>query len=100
MHPNFRSTDPNARCPICGMELIPVTASSARDDDNLTRIEFSGRSLALLDLLTHVVHRGTSTAQLRMIGSLVFDERALSAIRVCTCGRNERFHVYFTYDDF
>ena len=48
MHPNFRSTDPNERCPICGMELIPVTRSSARDDD-LTAIEFSGRSLELLD---------------------------------------------------
>lgn len=96
MHPNFRSTDPNERCPICGMELIPVTASSARDDDNLTRIEFSGRSLALLDLQTHVVQRGTSTAQLRMIGSLDFDERALTTISAWTGGRIERLHVNFT----
>lgn len=95
MHPNFRSTDPNERCPICGMELIPVTTTSTRDDDG-TRIEFSGRSLALLDLQTHVVERGTATAQLRMIGSLDFDERALTSISAWTGGRIERLHVNFT----
>src|SRR5690554_5296079 len=79
MHPNFRSTDPNERCPICGMELIPVTRSSTRDDD-LTAIEFSGRSLALLDLQTYKVQRGTATQQLRLLGSLEFDERSLNAI--------------------
>ncbi|MCC5880040.1 MAG: efflux RND transporter periplasmic adaptor subunit [Idiomarina sp.] len=95
MHPNFRSTDPNERCPICGMELIPVTSSAARDDD-LTRIEFTGRSLALLDLQTYVVQRGTASAQLRMIGSLDFDERSLTAISAWTGGRIERLHVNFT----
>lgn len=95
MHPNFRSTDPNERCPICGMELIPVTSSSARDDD-LTAIEFSGRSLALLDLQTYVVQRGSATAQLRLIGSLDFDERSLTAISAWTGGRIERLHVNYT----
>ena len=95
MHPNFRSTDPNERCPICGMELIPVTRSSARDDD-LTAIEFSGRSLALLDLQTYKVQRGTATQQLRLLGSLEFDERSLNAISAWTSGRIERLHVNYT----
>ncbi|RUO31097.1 efflux RND transporter periplasmic adaptor subunit [Aliidiomarina soli] len=97
MHPNFRSTDPNERCPICGMELIPVTTSAARDDD-LTRIEFTGRSLALLDLQTYVVQRGSASAQLRMIGSLEFDERSLTAISAWTGGRIENLYVNFTGD--
>lgn len=95
MHPSFRSTDPHDRCPICGMELVPVSSSAARDDD-LTRIELTGRSLALLDLQTYVVQRGSATAQLRMIGSLDFDERALTAISAWTGGRIERLHVNFT----
>ncbi|RUO28146.1 efflux RND transporter periplasmic adaptor subunit [Aliidiomarina sedimenti] len=97
MHPNFRSTDPNERCPICGMELIPVTTSAARDDD-LTRIEFTGRSLALLDLQTYVVQRGSANAQLRMTGSLEFDERSLTAISAWTGGRIENLYVNFTGD--
>ena len=95
MHPNFRSTDPNERCPICGMELVPITRNAAGDDD-LTRIEFTERSLALLDLQTHVVQRGSATAQLRMIGSLDFDERTLTAISAWAGGRIERLHVNFT----
>lgn len=95
MHPSFRSTDPTDRCPICGMELVPVASSAARDDD-LTRIEFTDRSLALLNLQTYVVQRGNATAQLRMIGSLDFDERSLTAISAWTGGRIERLHVNFT----
>ncbi|RUO24336.1 efflux RND transporter periplasmic adaptor subunit [Aliidiomarina minuta] len=95
MHPSFRSTDPNDRCPICGMELVPVASSAAREDD-LERIEFTGRSLALLDLQTHVVQRGPATRQLRLIGSLDFDERSLTAISAWTGGRIEHLHVNYT----
>ncbi len=28
MHPSVRSQDPNAKCPICGMDLVPVMRSS------------------------------------------------------------------------
>lgn len=95
MHPSFRSTDPNDRCPICGMELVPVASSAARDDD-LERIEFTGRSLALLDLQTYVVQRGSTTTQLRLIGSLDFDERSLKTISAWTGGRIEHLHVNYT----
>lgn len=95
MHPSFRSTDPNDRCPICGMELVPVTSSSARDDD-VVAIELSERSLALLNLQTFVVERGSATAQLRLIGSLDFDERALTTISAWTGGRIERLYVNYS----
>ncbi|MGX5913251.1 efflux RND transporter periplasmic adaptor subunit [Aliidiomarina sp. Khilg15.8] len=95
MHPDFRSTDPNERCPICGMELIPVASSSARADD-VTGIEFNERSLALLDVQTHVVQRGSATAQLRLIGALEFDERSLTAISAWMGGRIEKLHVNYT----
>jgi Cu(I)/Ag(I) efflux system membrane fusion protein len=33
MHPFVRSQDPKGKCPVCGMELVPVMASSATDSD-------------------------------------------------------------------
>ena len=94
MHPNFRSTDPNERCPICGMELIPVAASSS--DDEFVRIEFSGRSLALLGLQTEPVQRGTAQHEVRLTGQIEFDESALTSISAWTGGRIERLFVNYT----
>lgn len=94
MHPSLRSTDPNERCPICGMELIPVAASSS--DDEFVRIEFSGRNLALLGLQTEHVQRGSANHEIRLTGQIEFDERALTTISAWTSGRIERLLVNYT----
>src|SRR5439155_5421116 len=33
MHPSVRSQDPKAKCPICGMDLVPVKKKAAAADD-------------------------------------------------------------------
>ncbi|MCH8501319.1 MAG: efflux RND transporter periplasmic adaptor subunit [Aliidiomarina sp.] len=95
MHPTFRSTDPNDRCPICGMELIPV-ASGGDDDGEVVRIEFSGRSLALLGLQTEPAQRGAATQDISLTGTLDYDERSLTTISAWTSGRIDRLYVNFT----
>ncbi|WP_194756398.1 efflux RND transporter periplasmic adaptor subunit [Aliidiomarina indica] len=94
MHPSFRSTDPNERCPICGMELIPVAAGGS--DDEFVRIEFTGRSLALLGLQTEPVQQGTAHHEIRLTGQIDFDERALTSISAWTGGRIERLYVNYS----
>lgn len=94
MHPSFRSTDPNDRCPICGMELIPVAAGGS--DDEFVRIEFSGRSLALLGLQSEPVRQGHAYHEVRLTGQIEFDERALTTISAWTGGRIERLYVNYT----
>ena len=32
MHPHYISTDPDGTCPICGMDLVPVTSGTAQDN--------------------------------------------------------------------
>lgn len=94
MHPQFRTSDPNERCPICGMELIPVAAGGS--DDEFVRIEFSGRSLALLGLQTEPVRRGSAYHEIRLTGQIDFDERALTSISAWTGGRIEKLYVNYT----
>jgi Cu(I)/Ag(I) efflux system membrane fusion protein len=36
MHPSVKSHDPNAKCPICGMDLIPVLKKGAKPEAGLT----------------------------------------------------------------
>ncbi len=38
MHPSVRSKDPNAKCPICGMSLVPVKKSTATNSSELAAI--------------------------------------------------------------
>ena len=32
MHPHYISTDPDGTCPICGMDLVPVTSKATQDN--------------------------------------------------------------------
>ncbi len=35
MHPFVRSQDPKGKCPICGMDLVPVMKSTAKADSGM-----------------------------------------------------------------
>lgn len=41
MHPFVRSQDPKGKCPVCGMDLVPVLASSADNSNSTTAVAAS-----------------------------------------------------------
>ncbi|WP_113907659.1 efflux RND transporter periplasmic adaptor subunit [Aliidiomarina celeris] len=97
MHPSFVTTDPNERCPICGMELVPVSSNrSSGPSSSNPQISFSGRSLALLQVQTEPVRQGAVQHELEVIGELDFDERYLTSISAYTSGRIDRLWVNYT----
>ncbi len=95
MHPQIKLPHPG-KCPICGMDLIPVeTGGGAEEsaDVSLTMSE-TGRRLAEVET-TEVRYRAVSH-EIRLPGKVSFDESRLSYISAWMPGRLDRLYVDFT----
>ena len=96
MHPQIRFSEPNARCPICGMALIPVptedaaTASAAAAQ---TELRLSPRAAALLQTNVTAVRKASATQHFTLPGSLAADQSRLQTISAWTSGRIEQAYV-------
>ncbi len=94
MHPQVRSLDPKETCPICGMDLIPVSGEGARDRDaTIPRLTLSPRSAALLQVATVPVARRQVRTSLPLYGTVEVDETRLAYVTARVAGRLERLFV-------
>ncbi|MBA4322065.1 MAG: efflux RND transporter periplasmic adaptor subunit [Odoribacter sp.] len=94
MHPQIRMEEPG-KCPICGMELIPVAQSSTSSIDP-SAVHLSKEAAQLANVLTSVVTKQTAVKEVRLYGKVQADERLLQSQVAHVPGRIERLSVNFT----
>jgi len=93
MHPSVRLPDPDAKCPICFMDLIPVTDDGG--EGNETRLVLSEAAVKLSQIETAKVGRFFPTADVRLFGKLTYDETSVARITAYFPGRIERLFVNY-----
>lgn len=93
MHPQIRQPGPG-RCPICLMELVPVSSAAADLDEYAVRIEPAQRRLAQIE--TAPVRREPLTDTLQSIGAVAIDESRQATISSYIAGRVERLFADYT----
>jgi len=76
MHPQIRMHEPG-KCPICGMDLIPLNQSNAEIDPAAVHLTEDAAQLA--NVLTSVVTRQTPVQEIRLYGKVQADERLLQS---------------------
>lgn len=94
MHPQIRELEPGD-CPICGMDLIPVTQNFNPDP---TVLEMTPEAVKLANIQTTIVGEPTlqNTSKLSLNGKVQADERRITSLVSHVPGRIERLFVTFT----
>lgn len=92
MHPQIQKDGPGA-CPICGMDLIPVTSGMAH---GLRFLPVSPESRALMDIEVTPVERRYVETELRLVGKVEYDETRRKYITARVPGRLDRLFVDYT----
>ncbi|WP_187262941.1 efflux RND transporter periplasmic adaptor subunit [Pontibacter beigongshangensis] len=93
MHPQIRQDGPG-KCPICGMDLIPVTTGGrSAGQANKYVLEMTPEAVALANIQTTVVGTGSTANELQLAGTIQVNEQNLSAITARFPGRVERLYV-------
>jgi Cu(I)/Ag(I) efflux system membrane fusion protein len=93
MHPQIQMPQPG-KCPICGMELIPLKQSNIKADAGFIRL--SKEAAALANVTTSVVSKQRAFKEIRLYGKVQYDERLFQSQVAYVAGRIEKLYVNFT----
>ena len=93
MHPQIRMNAPG-KCPICGMDLIPLTEGGTNTD--LGAIHMTKEAAQLANVITTVVSKQNPVKDIRLYGKVQADERLLQSQVSYLPGRIEKLFVNFT----
>ncbi len=94
MHPQIRMDKPG-KCPICAMDLIPLSQSSTAEMDP-GAVHLTKEAAQLANVLTSVVSRQNPEKEVRLYGKVQADERLRQSQVAYISGRVEKLLVNFT----
>ena len=95
MHPQIQKDKPG-QCPICGMDLIPVETQAPQDHAEHPRLEMSESAKALAEISTSKVERKAVKAEVRLNGTVNYDETKVAFVTARVGGRIDRMFVDYT----
>jgi len=93
MHPQIRLNEPG-KCPICGMDLIPLENNHSEADPNA--LQMTENAMKLANIQTMIVGSKEASKELRLNGKVQIDERKLYAQSTHIPGRIEQLSINFT----
>ena len=94
MHPQILLPE-SGICPICGMELIPVTSGSDEEVEP-RELKLSPGAVKLAGIQTAPVERRFAEKEIRMAGKIAYDETGVGYITAWLPGRIDRLYVNYT----
>ena len=96
MHPQIKMDKPG-KCPICGMDLIPLTSmSSSGSDVDPNEIVMTESAAKLASIQTQIVTKGVPNKTVYLNGKIQADERNIAELTARFGGRIEKLFVNFT----
>lgn len=95
MHPQIRQKEPG-KCPICGMDLIPLTSGSDAGSQSPFIHTMSPEAIALANIQTAKVSYTTPEYEIYLTGKIAANEQKLASITANYSGRIEKLFIDFT----
>ena len=95
MHPQIQQNGPG-KCPLCGMELIPLDNSMDEHDALPDEVPMSASAMKLAEIQTFVVKKEKPEKEIRLLGKVKADERLVYSQAVHFPGRIEKLFINFT----
>ncbi len=92
MHPQIRRDEPG-KCPICGMDLIPLNSLDMGEQDAVT---LSETAVKLANVQTTLIGKTVPQKTITLNGTIVPDETAIQSQTAHVNGRIEKLHVNTT----
>ncbi len=94
MHPHIKLSAPG-KCPICGMDLIPVYEDAADDDGQVT-LKLGERARKLAGVATVAVDYRPLVKDIHTVGKIDYDEGRVAYVSAWIGGRIDRLYADFT----